>query len=228
MPKVHALMLAMYDSDEDLNYVRRIADRFEELNNIPVRTLTPADVGDIKEKLVYPQFARYYGWNFVPEDVEYMIYMDTDLIPVKPLPELPTEDFSAVSDIAVLNEDVKKQWALFKTAQCYFNSGFFIASRKMKPIFEEVLLRQTTAHKAKWPWFHDQTLLNIEVQMALRVGRISVRMLPKEWNHLAIMDLETVKDAYMLHVAGIHVSVKLRFINYILDAFCGRKDENNE
>ena len=225
MAKVQAIMSAFYDDPAEDRYIRRIANRFEELNNIPVRILTEDDVAGIE--LTYPHFARYHAWSLVPEDTERLIYMDTDIIPIKPLPQLPDEDFAAVTDSDKINDDAKKQWPLMRHVKRYFNSGFFIANRKLEPVFQEVLARQTTANNAAWPWFRDQTLLNLEVQMAAKAGKISVRILPREWNHLALLDDELVEDAYMLHVSGIHPAMKLRFINYILDAFCppGVQDE---
>lgn len=218
MAKVQAIMSAFYDNPDEMKYVRRIADRFEELNNIPVKILTEDDV-DL-DKLTYPHFARYLAWGLVPQDTERIIYMDNDMIPVKPLPPLPEEDFAAATDCDKINEDAKKRWPLMRYAKRYFNSGFFIANRKLEEVFFEVLARQTTANEAKWPWFRDQTLLNLEVQMAVREGKISVKILPREWNYMALLDEEPVEGAYMIHASGIHTAMKLRFINYILDAFC--------
>ena len=126
--KVHAVMAAIYLSVEQMEHVRSVAARFEQLNNIPVRIITGRDLPGVY--LSYPHFARYHVWQIVPKDTEKIIYFDNDMIPLRPLPELPDVDFAAVSDRSKLVEGVSREYPIIKKAGQYFNAGFFVASPK--------------------------------------------------------------------------------------------------
>lgn len=219
MPKVQGVIFAHFADPKDYDYTQEMADRFEDLNNIPVRIFTSEDLD--YTKLTYPHFGRYKVWELVDAGVEQIIYMDTDMVPLRPLPELPIEDFAAAPDNAQISKEVMEKWRpAFQHAKHYYQSGFFIAKRKTNKVFQRMLLLQTTGNDARLPWLRDQTMLNIEIQIAAKAGDLSVKSLSKQWNHVAMTDSEYVDDVYMMHVTGVHPEVKMRFVHYILNAFC--------
>lgn len=215
MAKVQAVTVALHTKTDDFDRVRRVANRFEKLNEIPVKILRNRDLGGTY--LSYPTFGRYHMWRLVPPDTETIVYFDYDILPLRPLPKLPSEDLAAVPGNPEQVADVKKYWPIFRrnAEMDYFNSGLLVLTRKTEKLFADVLARQTHANEAKWPWLRDQTLLNIEAQVAVQNGDITYKQLPKSWNYLVLGERDLVADPHMIHFArgGDH---RLRLMDILL------------
>lgn len=214
---VSAIMTAIYASADQRKYTQRVADCFSELNGIPVRVLQNSDFAG--EFLSSAHFARYYGWQFVSPETEKLIYLDADILPLRPLPPLPDVDFAAAPDHEGTCDKARNNFPILKRVHDYFNSGFFIAGRKTEPLFQSVLDRQSHAGGMAEPWYKDQTLLNIEIQLAVKNGDLTFEMLPKSWNYLAISDSVVVQDPYMLHLTGVKNSNATKLAHYIINHF---------
>ena len=210
MKNTVAIMVAL-----DLKYpdvmgcIKVIADRFTRLNNIPVRIIVESDVKDVT--LVLPEFARYYAWQLVPKDTERIIYFDYDILPVRKLPMLPNSDFAAIREKSKLADYAMETTPVLNEAKLYFNTGFFIAGRKFELICDRVLARQTALvsnASAK-----DQTIVNVEVQTAVRMGEIGFEELSNQWC-MAAWDITLQSDPYMAHYISLTNSeIKPRIVS---------------
>ena len=199
MANTIAIMTAVDTQYPDiLDCVKIIADRFTRLNDIPVRIITDIDMLDTQ--LVAPHFARYHAWRFVPPETEHLIYFDYDILPIRKLPALPKSDFAAVVENSKLADYSKNTIPLLNEAKIYFNSGFFVAGRKTEKIFERMLTRQTALVSAALTL--DQTLLNVEVQTAVRMNEIVFEELPNRWC-MASWDITVQSDPCMVHYIAL-------------------------
>lgn len=199
-------------SDESHAQIRRIAERFTQLNDIPVRIILERDLPGVY--LSAPQFARYHAWDLLPQDVDKLIYFDTDILPMRKLPPLPDVDLAAVPDCKMTTDFIYPRFPLLKQFGKYFSSGFMIATRRTLPIFRRVLARQMSGED-KYPWLNDQTLMNVESVLAIQNGEITFKLLSKRWACMPVHH-EPTPDPYMMHFTGVP-DQKLRIINYLLE-----------
>lgn len=211
--KTCAVMVAIWMKPDVLGAARRIAKYFEKLNEMPLRFIVGTDLRG--EFLSAASYAKYYAWRLVEPNVERIVYLDCDMFPVRPLPELPAADFAAAPDIAKNFELTAKHWPVIQRAGTYFNAGFFVATRKTEPIFNRMILRQNHIVGSEMPWHVDQSFFNVEVFSAVEAGDITYESLPKSWNNLILTDPEPVDDPYMLHLTGGDV-FRLRIIDHVI------------
>lgn len=203
--------ITSFDPPDIRKHVERLINRFTQLNDMPVRLICGDDLNGLT--LVDPHFARYYAWQLVPKHVDKIVYFDTDVLPLWPLPELPDEDFSAVEETGVYAGASKKQIPLLKRANSYFSTGFFVAGRRTEPLFKRMIARQTTATEGPLLW--DQALMNVEVQTAVIMEELSYRALPREWccTH---WNLSPEQSACMAHFPG-GGPLKIRLLGHMAD-----------
>lgn len=210
MKNTVAIMVALNLKYPDvMGCIKVVADRFTRLNNIPVRIIVDADIQDLP--VVLPDFARYYAWRFVPPETERIIYLDYDILPVGKLPRLPSSDFAAVRERSKLADYAMDTIPVLNEAKIYFNAGFFIAGRKFELICNRVLARQTALVSSASA--NDQTLLNMEIQTAIRMGEIEFEELPNRWC-MAAWDITLQSDPYMAHYISLTNSeIKPRIVS---------------
>ena len=212
--KTCAVVIAVWFKPPVLQLVKRMIKRFERINHMPVHLIHGLNLKG--EFLSGPAYAKYHAWQKVSSDIERIVYLDCDMIPLRPLPELPAADFAAAPDLQTRTDCVTEHWPLIRRAGTYFNAGFFVATRKTEKIFERMLLRQCHGIGPAMPWHVDQTMLNVEVQAAVEAGEIEFEKLSKQWNNLALIDPEPVEAPYMLHMSGGD-KWKLRFASCAID-----------
>ena len=77
-------------------FARRLASRFERLNGIHLRVIGPRDVRRFGARLASPMLVKLLAWEVVPRDVERIVWVDADCVPIEPLGEIPRAPFAAV------------------------------------------------------------------------------------------------------------------------------------
>jgi hypothetical protein len=133
----------------------RAARRFALLNpQIPTINIAEKEV--VSRNLPTPHWIKAYLWDFVGPEVDTIVWFDSDIIPIRPLPPPASPGFSACLD------PLAGALGIALKIQDYVNTGFFITSRPAIRVFE--------ALKLKWrekppPWvginmFFEQTAFN--------------------------------------------------------------------
>lgn len=125
-----------YGDGEYLLWVRRMAAHFERLNDIPTLVIPPADC---PEGLPHPAWIKAWIWDFVPHDVDRIIWLDGDVVPMKSIVDLlPGDDiaFAAVEDIAPSVADARKTYPPARGFAHYYNAGVFVVTRELQQGFE--------------------------------------------------------------------------------------------
>jgi hypothetical protein len=114
--------------------VRAAADRFEMLNGVAPQIVTRDTIGVDTNKYWYVAWL----WDVVPCDVEYVLYMDERILPVRKLPELPELKFAAAMDRHDrVNQGLRRSEIMRKTGK-YFQLNLFVAHRDTQPLFERL------------------------------------------------------------------------------------------
>jgi len=163
---------------ESVARARDTVDQFERLNDIRPQLLTTADFP--KEVNKYWYFL--WVWDMVPDDVEYIMVLDSKVLPIRTLPPLPELKFAAVMDRHDRVNQGMYHSEVIKQTQKYFQMHMFVAHRDTRVAFDKVKLLEGT------PKFEKQgglgfdgracyTPLNEEIQ-----SRFEVHELPREWN----------------------------------------------
>lgn len=175
--------------------VGRIANRFEKLNGakLNIHTYVPPGL----PKGVHPTFYKAWIWDMVPPNVDRVMFMDYDIIPVRPLGPLPYCDFGACEGI-LGTPKARKVFPFFRN-HIYFNAGFFLASRATQRLFEVI--------KALVTQFRPETLLRLHEQpilsMLMHTQIDNTICLPNEWNCQLSMKGNRNGPTKMLHFNGL-------------------------
>jgi len=113
-----------------------VGRRFEELNGIPCRVITPKIFNFAK--LRSPHWVKAFLWEFVTPEIERVIWLDMDVVLMRamdPIPEVPFaavhDDFGTLRNVKAVSERVRK-------LPKFFNTGFFAATRAAMPAFAEM------------------------------------------------------------------------------------------
>jgi hypothetical protein len=177
-------------------------DRFERLNGIRPQFLT-ADIMDAagatpSSKFWYPMWV----WDLVPDSAEYILVMDSKILPIKPLPPIPEVVFAAVSDRRDRVNQGVPQFEVLRRTRRLFQPMVFIAHRSTREAFEA-----TKKYNYVERWYKDNggtgrdgryymVPFNAEIQ-----SRYSVTWLPKTWNWIMMYDKEDyIPDAHLINM----------------------------
>jgi hypothetical protein len=215
MKNITCATIILGRNNEYKEHAYKVVRYFERLNNTKVMVFEDKA---LEGRLVLePAFARYHLWDLVPGDVDRLMYMDVDMLPLRPLPEPPDADFCAAPDQAEVSTKLADMSPVIKRAGIYYNAGMFIAKRTTAQLFKRMATLQSPLLARSWPWYFDQTQLNIELQLAVERGELKAVALPKQWNNLAI-DPEFVSNPYMIHFAAWDGN-KMRTCRAVVDTF---------
>ena len=182
-------------------FASALARRLEALNGAPCVLLPVAPDGSdflhVKARM----------WDYVPADVDRIVYVDADTYPHKPLGTLPDADFAAVPD-AIETQRAAPRWypPLACLASPYFNAGFFVCTRATAPRFQilAALLRQGWRMACDgWPHWHEQDYLNLLFAVP------GYHVLPTGFNYVAGADTPRPDDLRMEHFAGVPDHIRL-------------------
>lgn len=174
-----------------------IADRFEMLNGRRVRIFHREDLpADALRS--HSQYAKAWLWDVVPADTQRILYLDYDIVPLRALPEIPDAPFIAVSDAQWYVEDKLPDTPLFLKTGKYFNSGFFVARRDTRYIFDTIKsLVHTKGREDRQPY--DQPKFNMLVQ-----STVGVTWLPNACNTIMVgASVEEGATAAAAHLCGM-------------------------
>jgi hypothetical protein len=175
-----------------------VVERFERLNNKKVLRVTQEMLPE-EALLGQPMYAKAWLWDVVPEDTTHILFMDFDMIPLRPLPELPDAPFIAVPDAQWWVDTMKKTFPLFARTQKYFNSGFFVARRDTQPCFEQLKsFVVAQGERSNMVRNHEQTPMNNLIQNTFKVCWLTPII-----HCLVHTHYEEAVNACMLHLAGM-------------------------
>jgi len=206
----HAVTSAVWLDASAIEIVERAAKRFEKLNGIPVQILYNHTLGG--KILTHRRFVKSLIWEYVPEDVERVIYYDYDVLPLTPLGELPKVDFAAAPDLKKSMDEAFEIWPLLRQYNIYFSPSVFLAHRKMAELFDRIACSQ--AAKPDQRGSYEQSLFNTLIQY-----KRAIHQLPKSWNYIVGCEAEYVPEPKMLNCAGIESSMlTMRVLLDILEA----------
>ena len=110
------------------------ADRFEKLNGIRPRVVTRADIEGCSNKYWYSAWV----WDFVPANYDYVFFMDSKVLPIRRLPELPELKFAAALDRHDRIKHGMRYSELINQTGKYYQMHVFFAHRDTQPAFEEL------------------------------------------------------------------------------------------
>jgi len=216
---MRTLALTLASDGDWIDAASVMAKRFESLNQIECRILGPDEVskidiaktGDEDRKSTW---LKAYLWDIVPENVGTIIWVDADIIPLRPVPVHTEKLFAARLDAGRIPEEAL-QIPFFSPIIHYFNSGYFIAKRATRPAFEK--LKTLRDHEIKGPSGGEQSWLNLCVQE--HIGADNIEILPSHISYMTV-DGPMPSNVGMIHLAGIYENrfVFLKLMDGILHA----------
>jgi lipopolysaccharide biosynthesis glycosyltransferase len=176
-----------------------IASRFEMLNGRRVHIIRnkdlPADARDINPLCLQP-----WLWDVVPKDTKRILNVDSDMVPLRSLPDLPDAEFVAALDTPQNCHNMSEIYPAIGADGRFFNAGFFVASRSMQPVFEQMKLfvSNKRAADAKHGDFL-QTIFNLLVRSAT-----SIEWMSHDLNSVMLMSTpKTIETAIAIHFCAL-------------------------
>jgi len=186
-----------------------VASRFEVLNGRRVHIVRnkdfPADARD-----VHPYCLQPWIWDVVPKDTERVLYVDSDMIPLRALPELPDDEFIAALDGTPHCKRMADIYPAVAADGNFFNSGFFVASRSLRHIFDQMKFF-VSSRKSEDPRHGDhlQTIFNLLIRSAT-----SIKWLPHDYNSVAITATpKMMSTAISLHLCAMPLNARWVIMN---------------
>ena len=95
MAGYYPITLSFTDDGFIRSVVGRCADRFAKLNGARPRIISKPPEG--APPGVHPAFYKAWIWDIVPDNVDRVMYLDYDIVPLRPLGEIPDCLFGACS-----------------------------------------------------------------------------------------------------------------------------------
>lgn len=193
MIKYHPIIGGLNYSRPIQLLITRSANRFEKLNGVSVQIIRDRHMAGMDVSAFH--FVKSYVWDLVPNNVDYVLYMDTDVIPIRRIDEELPEgiEFAAAADtVKRIRENADSSPSL-KSAGLYFNDGVFVAHRSIKDVFDQLKFRRSKERDAK---------AGHEMNLAIQYGT-KVHTLSKRWNYQLGLDDEVVEKPFMLHLSGM-------------------------
>ena len=172
--------------------VERSADRFEKLNGIRPHIITERPPSYPHQG--YLGYAKAWLWDMVPSDVERVLFMDFDVIPISPLGDIPDCEFGAALATSSLPiaSDI---FPFIRSSGIYFNTGVFLARRSTRPAFEQ--LKAFTCCKDIVMNQQEQGTFNLLIQ-----AMCDVTVLPQSWNYQILSHSGYEAKPKLLHIVG--------------------------
>lgn len=194
------------------------ADRFEKLNGVRPQVISIDDMNragiTCRSMFWYP----FYIWDIVPEDIEYVLYMNSYMLAAHPLPELPPLKFAAARDRHDRENQGKTHSEIVKQTGKYYQGDFWIGHRDIRPYFDEMKpLGEYDKYNEPDHRGFDQrgymTPLNEAIQANFPVYELS-----KEWNWIIAWEKRFyTNNPYMINFNGWGTWAYWKYIYYLLD-----------
>lgn len=142
MINYHPIILHTIDNrDGAEQHAQAAAARFEKLNGVKPQVVTREDIGVDVNKYWYSAWV----WDVVPANVEYVMCIDSKVLPVRKLPELPDLKFAAIMDRHDRVSQGMARSEVMRNSGKYFQMHVFVAHRDTRPIFEQLKQLATAA-----------------------------------------------------------------------------------
>jgi hypothetical protein len=182
------------------------------------------------DKIGYPPMSKLYVWRCVPEEINRVVWIDTDCYVARPImhDELPWTPFSAVIDPWIIGGDKARtnkamtgERGVLLQLERYFNSGFYVATREAIPAFDRAIEEAPKMFLKRENWVREQDLFNYAVWQTLGHGtEAGWNQLGEEWNCMPKMRIDPTVEPIVSHLAAIALTKKGR----ILDRLFAGKD----
>lgn len=188
-----------------------LAARFEMLNGKRVRIVEASELPP-QAQAVHMQCALAWIWDIAPRDVQRVMVVSTDIVPLRALPELADVAFIAAEGGNHHTKRMMETYPLIHDTQRFFNSRFFIARRDTVEVFER-LKAFASSKTANDPRNGDylQTVFNLLVQSTTKVTWLS-----HDCNVSVATDpFEHVKNAVAINLCALDALPKLVVINML-------------
>jgi len=131
--------LVMADSRPKIvDIIERASKRFCRLNQANNGTTMLLLFDPLWDDLISPHWIKARIWDLVPKDVDRVVWLDSDCVPVAPMDPWPDCPFAAVEDQAIgrwQDAVADKRLAMLDR---YFNAGVWIATRETIPMFHAI------------------------------------------------------------------------------------------
>ncbi len=118
-----------------------MARRLRFFNGVSLSVVTQAQCQYFGFKKRPKQLMKAYLWELARKDTDRIIFMDADMLQVRPLPEYvlqSTAPYAARLDTESTAANERQSSPLFNGIKDYFNNGFFVATRASLPVFEQI------------------------------------------------------------------------------------------
>lgn len=209
MTGYHPIMMPITNSGIIRSIVGRCADRFAKLNGVRPRMYMSAPPG--APTGIHPAFYKAWIWDMVPPDVNKVMFIDYDIVPVRPLGELPDCLFGAC--VGPGHGPATGYFPFFKPPRTYLNTGLFLADRQTQPIFNRLKAFSTAYAKHTLMGINEQVPLNMLIQ-----AELTPLVLPDDWNYQITMTWgEQVDKPKMIHLSDMK-SERWVLMSQMLDA----------
>jgi hypothetical protein len=174
-----------------------VADRFEALNGKKMLVLRREDMPE--EALTgHPSYAKSWLWDVVPSDTQRILFMDFDIVPLRPMPEIPDVPFAAVPDAQWCVDEMRSKYPFFAKTRYVFNAGFFVARRDTRDCFNTLKsFTVSTAYIGPYGFTLEQTPMNHLIQ-----SNFDVHWLPRHVHCLSHTNYTEAPEACLLHLTG--------------------------
>lgn len=192
-----------------------VVTRFELLNGAAVQVIRRQDLPQSVD-LVQPQYLKAWLWDLVPAATQRILFLDFDIIPLRPLPEMPDVPFIASPDVHWYDARMRAMYPSLADGH-YFNAGFFVAHRDTQPCFEQLKsFAVAQGYNAPYENTFEQTPFNHLIQ-----SQFAVHWLPHTVHCMAHTDYPELPTACLLHLAGVQGELRWVVMETVRMALAG-------
>jgi len=200
------VMLSIDQPHPDLQ--QWIAERFERLNGKRVHIVERDDLPDVAKE-VYGPYRQAWIWDVVPKFTRRVLFVDTDMVPLRPLPEIPDAPFVAARDAEM---QIEYMAGLYPSLPCFFNVGFFVARRDTQPLFDQL--------KSFAVWNGQDDYTNGEFLQThfnhIMQSTVGVEWMSHDLNTVMLCaDPEMMKTAIAVHFCALPMDTNLVMMNLL-------------
>ncbi|MCK6376013.1 MAG: hypothetical protein L6Q69_18205 [Zoogloea sp.] len=161
--------------------------------------------------LPHPAWVKAFIWDFVPEHVERLVWVDADAVCIRPFGTLPGAAFSAVEDCDSTFKGERKKLTPVNECDRYFNSGLFVCTRQSRPVFDEL---KDMMFEREHGGCLEQSWLNILVQR--RLGGFDP--MPRGCNWIPVCSPDKPGRLRVIHLAGWDMRYRIPAIHALLES----------
>lgn len=175
-----------------------VVDRFERLNGRRPIVIRREDLP--REALLgHYEWAKAWIWDVVPNNVNRIMFLDYDIVPLRPFPPdaIPDVPFAACLDNQGQLNAYCALYPVFDRGGGVFNGGFFIARRDTRPSFDILKSFLTVREDTSFAGRDEQIVLNHLIQ-----ATVGVHWLPQHYHWLASLDVPLVDRSILMHPCG--------------------------